>query len=185
MRQRHRDQRDDGATLSSAHRGESDPVAPGQFVTYELTVTNHGPDEAVQVKVTMPIPGGLTGGCVRLSDDAATPGGCFTGRDIVWTLDTIPAGTSRTVVASFDAVTSLADGTILPAAASVVDAAGSSARVAVSTIFLNAAAYTCEPLTKSADPCWWVIRVWPPLWQRSAAAAERSSADPAAGNHGT
>jgi uncharacterized repeat protein (TIGR01451 family) len=130
-----------------------DPVAPGQFVTYELTVTNHGPDDAVQVKVTMPIPGGLTGGCVRLSDDAATPGGCFTGRDVVWTLDTLPAGTSRTVQASFDAVTSLADGTILPAAASVVDAAGSRARADVSTIFhATAASPLVLALAKSADP---------------------------------
>ena len=116
-------------------------------------MTNRGPDEAVQVKVTMPIPGGLTGGCVRLSDDVATPGGCFTGRDIVWTLDTLPAGTSRTVQASFDAVTSLADGTILPAAASVVDAAGSRARADVSTIFhTTAASPLVLALTKSADP---------------------------------
>src|SRR5262249_47280737 len=140
------------APRSLAMVANPDPLSPGQFITYELTVTNHGQDDAVQVKITMPIPGGLTGACIRLSDDAATPDGCSTGRDVLWTLDTLPAGTSRTVQAIYDPL-SLANGSILPASAWLQDAAGSHARARVSTIFHSAATSPLGvALTESADP---------------------------------
>src|SRR5262249_53428058 len=100
-----------------------DPVNPGQFVTYELTVTNRRPEDAVQVQITMPIPSGVSG-CGRVSDGGQLPNGCFTGYNTVWTLDSLPAGTSRTVQTVHD-IPNLADGTIIRAAAAVADAAGS------------------------------------------------------------
>ena len=92
------------------------------------------------------------GGCGRLSDDAQAPDGCSTGRDVLWTLDTLPAGTSRTVQAIYDAG-SVANGSILPASAWLEDAAGSHARARVSTIFHTAATSPLGiALTESADP---------------------------------
>ncbi len=139
--------------LSLVMVANPDPLSTGQFVTYELTVTNHGPDDAFQVKITMPIPGGVGGGgCVRLSDNAETPGNCFTGRDVLWTLDTLKKGTSRTVQAIFDATT-VPNGTILPAAARVEDAAESRARARVATIFHTVAASPLMvALIENSDP---------------------------------
>jgi len=141
------------ARLAVVMVANPEPVNPGQAITYELTVTNHGPGDAVQVQLTMPIPAGVGGGCVRLSDGAQTPDGCFNGRDVVWTFDTLSAGTSRTVQATYDALSNLPDGTVLSASASVADAAGSHARASASTTCHTAAASPLViGLAESADP---------------------------------
>ena len=140
------------APLGLAMSVTPEPVDPSQRITYQLTVTNRGTADSADVKLSMPIPEGVTGGCVRLSDAAQTPNGCFVGREIQWALGTLPAGTSRTVEAIFDPA-SLADGAVFSAVARVVDAAGSRARATVSSTFhTTAAAALMVGLAASADP---------------------------------
>jgi uncharacterized repeat protein (TIGR01451 family) len=89
-----------------------EPADPTQVLIYQLLVTNRGAADATGVQLRMPIPDGVTG-CARLSDGAQTPDGCFTGRDVLWMLGTLAAGTSRTVQVIYDLGT-VADGRSSP-----------------------------------------------------------------------
>ena len=66
-------------------------VAPGGTVTYTIVATNAGPSDATAVVVDDPTPAGLT--FVSNTGDCVTPFPCALG--------TMPAGTTRTIVASF------------------------------------------------------------------------------------
>ncbi|NND74623.1 MAG: DUF11 domain-containing protein [Ilumatobacter sp.] len=96
------------ADLSISKSDSPDPVQAGSSLTYTVTVTNDGPDDAADVVVTDTLPAGVsnavTSGCVE--DPNGTPG-C--------TLGTIAAGTSKsyTITVDVDAGTS---GTITNAA---------------------------------------------------------------------
>jgi len=94
------------ADLSITKTDNVDPVAAGDTLTYTITVSNAGPNEATFVRVNETLPAGVslvsTSGCAE--DPAAIP---------QCTLGDIPAGgnASYTVTVTVDAAT--ADGTIL------------------------------------------------------------------------
>src|SRR5262249_27952039 len=128
-----------------------DPVAPGGQFTYELTVTNLGPVEAVQVQVRLPIPTGA-GGCVSLSEEGTLPNGCSVTQNILWTLDRLPVGASRTVQAVLTAAGNLASGTTIAATARADDAAGSPQAVAQTSLAVVKTPPLTLGFTEPADP---------------------------------
>jgi uncharacterized repeat protein (TIGR01451 family) len=123
-----------------------DPVAQFGLLTYELTVTNRGAADAVQVELRMAVPTG-TYNCYGASDDAT--GSCAEGRDYVWSLDTMPAGTSRTV--HLTVAPKVTSGAIFLGTARVQDASGSYARAATSTAVQDTAPLALA-LTEGTDP---------------------------------
>jgi len=107
-------------------------AAPNELVTYQLTVTNNGSDDSVQVELRMPIPSGATG-CGTLSDGGTLPTGCAVGRDALWQLGTLAKGAHRSVTFVVRVGASLPSGTLFSAASRVEDAAGSRARASLAT----------------------------------------------------
>jgi uncharacterized repeat protein (TIGR01451 family) len=72
-----------GADLSITKSGVPNPVVSGDRLTYTLTVTNHGPQDATGVTVTDPLPGNVhfdsvasnRGSCTRSTTKPAPKGG--------------------------------------------------------------------------------------------------------------
>ena len=87
------------ADLSITKSGPTTAV-PGQQVTYAVTVANAGPSDATDVRVDDPTPAGLT--WVSTSGDCTTAFPCALG--------TMPAGTTRTIAATY----TVARGTAAP-----------------------------------------------------------------------
>src|SRR5439155_25364137 len=73
-----------------------DPVGQNEVLTYELTATNRQGVAAAGVAVRPQFPSGVSS-CQAISDAGTAPNGCVVGRDVAWSLGTIPAGGSRTV----------------------------------------------------------------------------------------
>jgi len=133
-------------TLGLVMTATPDPVARLGLLTYELTVTNRGSEDAVQVELRMTVPTG-TYDCYEASDGATCS--FLDGRDIVWSLGTMAAGTSRTVHVVL--ASDLATGSVLSADARVQDAAGTRVRAAISTAVQTGTPLSLA-LTESADP---------------------------------
>jgi uncharacterized repeat protein (TIGR01451 family) len=127
-----------------------DPVSPNEIVTYELSVTNRQGFDAAGVEVRMQIPTGV-GSCQAFSDAGTAPSGCLLGRDVVWSLGTIPAGGSRTVSAAFASTTPLPNGTVVRAASRAQDAGGDAARAAVASV-VTASGSLVLGIADDADP---------------------------------
>ncbi len=122
----------DSTTLGLSMTAQPDPLAPAGLLTYQLTVTNDGADDAVQVELRVTLPVGIFD-CGTLSDDATTPQGCAAGRDVVWSLGTIAPGAFRNVQAVIQIRADVPRGTILVTTGRVQDVSGSRARTAVTT----------------------------------------------------
>lgn len=60
--------------LSITSIGAPDPVLPGNLLTYNLTVVNNGPSDAVGVVVTQTLPAGVTFQSATPSQGTCTPG---------------------------------------------------------------------------------------------------------------
>ena len=129
-----------------------DPVAPGETLTYEVTVTNRSATDAADVQVRLQIPTGVAA-CLPASDDGTFPSGCGVGRDIVWDLNALAAGASRTMQAVFItlAASGLPDGTLIHVAARAQDGAGDGARAAT-IITARAAAPLMLGVEDDTDP---------------------------------
>src|SRR5262249_34207270 len=99
-----------------------DPVGQNEILTYELTVTDRQARDAAGVEVRTQIPSGVSS-CQTISDGGTAPNGCLLGRDVVWSLGTIPAGGSRTVSVVYTAAALATDpsGTILHATGRAAD----------------------------------------------------------------
>ncbi len=113
-----------------------DPVGLNAVLTYQLTVTNNGAADVAAVEVRMQIPAAGLANCQAFSDGGTAPDGCFSGRDVLWSLGALAKGASRTVSAAFRTTANappLTDGTIIYASARVQDGAGDTARSATST----------------------------------------------------
>ncbi|MCW2813230.1 MAG: conserved repeat domain protein, partial [Nocardioides sp.] len=84
-------------------------AAPGDTVTYTLTVTNAGPAGARDVVVTDALPAGTTYAAASAAGGACTQAG----PDVTCELGTVPAGTTRvvTITATVDPVTAAPSGT--------------------------------------------------------------------------
>ncbi len=126
------------------------PVLPLGQLTYDVTITNLGPVDGAQVEVRMPIPVGISS-CQSISDGGATPDSCFVGRDIVWTIGRLPAGSSRTVQAVLG-IGNLGDGAAIVTTARATDAAGSPVATAETTSVVAAAVPLVLGLADIADP---------------------------------
>jgi len=64
-----------GSDLSVAKTDSPDPVVLGSILTYTVTVTNNGPDNATGVTLTDTLPGGVTFGSAIPSQGSCSPGG--------------------------------------------------------------------------------------------------------------
>jgi uncharacterized repeat protein (TIGR01451 family) len=90
------------APVSLAMTATPDPVSPGGQVVYQITVTNQSTEEATGVEVRSVLPAhtdakedNTGGGCDGY--DGEDSFACTAGETIVWFLDDLPAGESRTV----------------------------------------------------------------------------------------
>src|SRR6266498_896683 len=102
------------ADLGVTKAGSPDPVLAGNDLTYTITVTNNGPDDASSVTVTDNLPSEVT----FVSCNSTGAGSCSgSGNNRTVTFASLPAGASETVtlVANVDA----AHGTIITNTASV------------------------------------------------------------------
>ncbi len=77
------------ANVSLTKSASPTPAVPGSDETFTLTAHNAGPDAAEDVKVSDPLPAGLT---FQSADDACT----FAGRTVTCTAPSLAAGDSRT-----------------------------------------------------------------------------------------
>jgi cysteine-rich repeat protein len=129
---------------------EPDPLAPAGLLTYRLIVTDHGVTDAdqVQVRLTLPVD---TFACAPPSDGGTTPEGCTADRDVLWTVDTLAAGTSRSVQLTIQIRGDTPTGTTLLTAARVEDASGARARAGLGTTVQSAPPLGLV-LTTDADP---------------------------------
>jgi len=132
-----------------------DPVVLGGLLTYGLTVTNPGSVDAEGVVLRMPVPSGLYGssGCRAVSDGGVLPPACAEGQDIVWSLGTIAAGTSRTVqFVGLVTVSGLPDGSIIAGTANVIDVTTLAADSAAADAVVGTAAPLVLNLDEDRDP---------------------------------
>src|SRR5919198_1865247 len=82
-----------GAEMSITKVGSPNPVNVGQDLTYTITTTNNGPDDATTVVVNDSVPAG-----VSITSATASQGTCtVTGQDVSCDLGTITATQSATV----------------------------------------------------------------------------------------
>jgi uncharacterized repeat protein (TIGR01451 family) len=131
-----------------------DPVGLGDIITYSVTVTNTGGSDSAGLVVDLRVPEGLysTSGCQAVSDGGTLPAACASGRDVEWTITSLPAGSSRTLqFVGLVTVAGLADGDLIHATARVRDVAGAAARADVSTVVTDNPALALT-LDESADP---------------------------------
>src|SRR5439155_7106009 len=126
------------------------PVAPAGLLIYRLTASNHGTEDAVQVELRMTLPVGVFA-CGTRSDGGVDSFPTRRCCDLVWALDTMTAGTSRSVQLAIQIRGDVPTGTILSTAARVEDAAGSRARAGLSTT-VQAGSPLGLVLTTDADP---------------------------------
>jgi uncharacterized repeat protein (TIGR01451 family) len=138
------------AALGLVLVAEPDPVVPAGLLTYRLTATNHGATESDQVQLRLSLPVGVFA-CAPASDGGTTPQGCSADADVLWTFDTLPAGTSRTEQLTIQILGSLPAGATLLAAARVEDASGARARAGIGTTVQTAPPLDLV-LTTDADP---------------------------------
>jgi uncharacterized repeat protein (TIGR01451 family) len=82
-----------------------DPVIAGQNLTYTIKVTNNGPSDAQDVSVSNSLPSGLT-----LLSSSVSAGAWSNPK---WTVGTLPAGETTTLVLVAKVKDDMADGTIL------------------------------------------------------------------------
>lgn len=101
------------ADLSITKSASPDPVTPGSTLTYTLTATNNGPEDATNVIVTDTLPAGLS--LVSVTSSQGTCTGTVT-----CNLGTLPSGATATItiVVTVDAATGC--GATLPNTASIV-----------------------------------------------------------------
>jgi uncharacterized repeat protein (TIGR01451 family) len=141
--------------LSLVMVANPDPVVLGGLVTYGLTVTNPGGVDAEGVVLRMPVPSGLYGssGCRAVSDDGVLPPACSAGQDVVWSLGTIAAGTSRTVqFVGLVTVSGLPDGSVIAATAHVTDGTLLASDSAQADVVVGTAAPLVLNLDEDRDP---------------------------------
>ncbi|OIO54902.1 hypothetical protein AUJ46_02215 [Candidatus Peregrinibacteria bacterium CG1_02_54_53] len=81
-------------------------VLPGESLTYQITVTNTSAYTATNVQVTDALPGGVT--YVTSSD-----GGTLNGATVLWTIPSLGAGVSKTIIVIVTVSSTTSDGTIL------------------------------------------------------------------------
>lgn len=106
------------AALSIAKSASTDPVAPGATLTYMLSVSSEGPDDAMNTVVSDPLPAGTTFSAVT------PPGGWNCTTPAVGTNGTVTCSIAdfapQTAVISIDVVVgALPDGTVLTNTATV------------------------------------------------------------------
>jgi uncharacterized repeat protein (TIGR01451 family) len=77
------------ADLTLVKSASPDTITPGADVTYALAVTNNGPDPAVNVRVSDPLPSGL-------EFESASPGCSAAGADVTCAVGSLAAGASQT-----------------------------------------------------------------------------------------
>ncbi|MFA5273701.1 MAG: DUF11 domain-containing protein, partial [Candidatus Peribacter sp.] len=81
-------------------------VLPGESLTYQITVTNTSSYAATNVQVTDALPGGVT--YVTSSDS-----GILNGATVQWTLGSLAAGASKTLIVIVTVPSTASDGTVL------------------------------------------------------------------------
>jgi uncharacterized repeat protein (TIGR01451 family) len=86
----------DSADLSITVAGAPTPVAAGTRLTYQITVSNAGPDPAVGVTVNEAIPNGTTFDSIQSPGSCQSPQPGHSGR-VTCSLSSIPGGGSATI----------------------------------------------------------------------------------------
>jgi uncharacterized repeat protein (TIGR01451 family) len=83
----------ESADVSVVKSASPNPVSPGQVLTYRIIVSNAGPSDAENVVLTDAVPSGITG--AEFSTDGGITWNPWTGS---YTIGTLPAGSSRTIL---------------------------------------------------------------------------------------
>ena len=120
-----------------------DPVRPGEQLLITFTVANKGTNDLSGVELRMVTPSYVQ--WWEVSDAVPLPDGAnstyvYPGEGEAWTLGTLPAGQSRTVVVSpqvYSGSSMPADGTLIPMTAMVVAGNGASAAASASVVVDN------------------------------------------------
>jgi hypothetical protein len=109
-----------------ALRVTATPIRSGSATSsYSVTVTNTGGYSAGPWSTCACPRACTTSGCQAVSDGGTLPAACASGRDVRWTITSLPAGSSRTLYSSSASSPSLAGGRRSPhATARVRDVAG-------------------------------------------------------------
>jgi uncharacterized repeat protein (TIGR01451 family) len=102
------------ADLAITKTPTATPAVPGSEISYDLAVTNHGGDEATNVRVSDALPSGLT----YLSSSPECSG---SGANVSCAVATLPAGASRTFRVTASVAGTLAGGTTLANTATVTN----------------------------------------------------------------
>jgi uncharacterized repeat protein (TIGR01451 family) len=142
-----------GMTLTDS----PDPVIAGHQLTYVATLSNAGPNDALDVSITLPLPVGTTYVLSTASAGSAcvTPALGATGSIVCTWAGPTPVGTLRTVMVASLVGAAVANGTLLSATAVAAgtgtdpNAANNSA---TTTTTVNASANLSITLTDNPDP---------------------------------
>ncbi len=102
------------ADLSLVKTALTSPAVPGDPISYDVTVTNDGPSDALGIVVTDPVPAGAT------FDPTTSSANCgLVGSNVVCTVPVVPAGETVSVVIAFILDSDVIDGSTLENQASV------------------------------------------------------------------
>lgn len=93
------------ADVSVAKRAIAQPAVPGAEITYELVVTNAGPDPAPNVTVSDTLPTGL-------AFASASPGCASSGQTVTCAVDSLAVGASQTFTVTATVASALGGGTL-------------------------------------------------------------------------
>jgi uncharacterized repeat protein (TIGR01451 family) len=134
-----------------------DPVIAGNQLTYLATLANSGPNDALDVSITLPLPAGTT----YLSSTPSAGAACVTpavganGSVVCTWAGATPVGTPRTLTVVALVGAAVANGTVLSATAAAAGTGTDTApgnNNATTTTTVNASADLSITLTDSPDP---------------------------------
>jgi uncharacterized repeat protein (TIGR01451 family) len=131
------------ADLALVKSASPDTITPGTNVTYTLAVTNYGADPAVNVRVSDPLPSGLT-------FVSASPECSATGADVTCAVGSLAAGASQTFTVTASVASSVS-GRVTNTATVTADTADPSPGDNTSTATVPGEGVADLSITKSAS----------------------------------
>ncbi|MDO8468365.1 MAG: hypothetical protein Q7S29_01245 [Candidatus Peribacter sp.] len=133
------------ATYTISKTDNRTTVLPGESLTYQITLTNTSSFTATNIQVTDALPSGVT--YVTSSD-----GGTLNGATVRWTLGSLAAGASRTLIVIVTVPSTASNGTVLTNIA-LVGAATAQDVTTVNTGSSSSSSSTSSSSSSSSSEC--------------------------------